>query len=219
MNHRKRTWPARYGTHHGWSIRISLLLVWAATSLFSSPNARAQFATISGFVTDDSNGRPLELVNVAVSGHGDIRGAVTNQDGLYLIARLSPGVYVIKVSYIGYETHVDSLVLEAGTNSNYNVSLVPVGEELEEVVVESERVGGAARVTAGHQTIRPAEIEAVPGPSLSSDLATYLTTQPGIVSTGDRGGQLFIRGGEPSQNLLQLDGILLYQPFHILGFY
>ncbi|MCH8961659.1 MAG: hypothetical protein IH820_10155, partial [Bacteroidetes bacterium] len=28
-----------------------------------------------------------------------------------------------------------------------------------------------------------------------------------------------IRGGEPSQNLVQIDGVLLYQPFHILGFY
>ena len=42
---------------------------------------------------------------------------------------------------------------------------------------------------------------------------------PGVVSTGDRGGQLFIRGGEPTQNEVLLDGIPLYQPFHVLGFY
>ena len=42
---------------------------------------------------------------------------------------------------------------------------------------------------------------------------------PGVVLMGDRGGQLFIRGGEPSQNLTLLDGMYVYQPFHILGFY
>jgi len=47
----------------------------------------------------------------------------------------------------------------------------------------------------------------------------YLTTLPGVVTTGDRGGQLFIRGGEPSQNEVLLDGIPVFQPFHLLGFY
>ncbi len=87
------------------------------------------------------------------------------------------------------------------------------------MVVETERTSGAARVTAGKQTIRPRDIELIPAPDLSGDLVNLLTALPGVVSTGDRGGQLFIRGGEPSQNLVQLDGILLYQPFHILGFY
>ncbi len=182
--------------------------------------ARAQTATISGFVTDESSGRPLELVNVALSTDGELfRGAVTNQDGLFLISGLEPNTYEIEISYIGYQPHEDTLALEAGASRSYNVDLTPVDEELEEVLVESERTGGAARVTAGQQTVRPADIEEVPGPDVSGDLATYLTTQPGIVSTGDRGGQFFIRGGEPSQNLLQIDGILLYQPFHILGFY
>ncbi|MCH8276777.1 MAG: Plug domain-containing protein, partial [Bacteroidetes bacterium] len=48
---------------------------------------------------------------------------------------------------------------------------------------------------------------------------TYLQTIPGVVSLGDRGGQLFIRGGTPSQNLVLLDGVLIYQPLHILGFF
>ena len=188
--------------------------------MFSLADAHAQSATVSGFITDESNGRPIGLANVAVFGSDDVfRGAITNEDGLFLISGLNPGTYRIEVSYIGYETDVDSLELEPGTNSTYNVALIPADEELGEVLVESERSGGAARVTAGQQTIRPADIEQVPGPAISSDLATFLTTQPGIVSTGDWGGQLFIRGGEPSQNLLQLDGILLYQPFHILGFY
>ncbi|MEZ4538347.1 MAG: TonB-dependent receptor plug domain-containing protein, partial [Chloroflexota bacterium] len=49
--------------------------------------------------------------------------------------------------------------------------------------------------------------------------AAYLTTLPSVVASGDRGGQLFIRGGEPQQNLTMLDGMVLYQPFHVLGFY
>src|SRR5690606_35192440 len=53
----------------------------------------------------------------------------------------------------------------------------------------------------------------------SGDLATYLQTLPGVVTTGDRGGQLFVRGGTPAENLALVDGIPIYQPFHILGFF
>ncbi len=182
--------------------------------------AAAQHATVSGFVTDRSNGRPLELVNVVLRDEaGGVRGAVTNRDGLYLIARVEPGRYRLEVSYIGYEPFAEEVELTSGQTLTRNVALASSEEDLDEVVIEAERLGGAARVTAGQQTVRPADIEFIPGPDVQGDLAAYLSSQPGIVSTGDRGGQLFIRGGEPSQNLVQLDGILLYQPFHILGFY
>ncbi len=192
-----------------------VVLLWGMAS-----GAHAQQASLSGFVTDESNGRPLELVNVVLrADDGSLRGETTNSDGLYLISGLDPGTYEVIVSYVGYEAFIDTLTFEAGDARTLNPALSPVDEELDEVLIETERVGGGARVTAGQQIVRPADIEGVPGLDVSGDLANYLTAQPGIVSTGDRGGQLFIRGGEPSQNHIQLDGILLYQPFHILGFY
>src|SRR5690625_1779968 len=42
---------------------------------------------------------------------------------------------------------------------------------------------------------------------------------PGVVSSGDRGGQLFIRGGTPAENMVLMDGVLIFQPFHILGYF
>lgn len=190
------------------------------TFLFVPGAVQAQQASVSGFVTDVTDGQPLELVNVVLEQGGLlVRGAATNADGSYVIPGLTPGLYRIEARFVGYRTHTDSLRLQAGAVRTYNITLEPDDEEMDEVIVESERQGGGARVTAGQQTIRAADIEYVPGPDVTGDLATYLSTQPGIVTTGDRGGQLFIRGGEPSQNLVQLDGILLYQPFHIMGFY
>ncbi|MFV1981671.1 MAG: TonB-dependent receptor plug domain-containing protein, partial [Rhodothermia bacterium] len=72
---------------------------------------------------------------------------------------------------------------------------------------------------AGLQSVTPEEIESIPVPGVSPDLAAYLTQLPGVVTSGDRGGALFIRGGAPTENGVYLDGMLLYQPFHILGFY
>ena len=89
---------------------------------------------------------------------------------------------------------------------------------MQELVVEGDREGGAT-ISAGLQTVRPRDVDLVPAPDVSGDLVSYLATMPGVISIGDRGGQVFIRGGEPSQNLALLDGMYVYQPFHILGFY
>ncbi len=182
--------------------------------------AYAQTATLSGFVTDETNGQALELVNIVLEQDGSFyKGAASDADGRYLIPRIAPGRYVLRASYLGYQTYVEDINIAPTATLSRNIALSPGGETLEEVLVEAERTTGAARVTAGLQTVRPQDIELIPAPDVSGDLATFLTTQPGVVTTGDRGGQLFIRGGEPSQNLVLLDGILIYQPFHVLGFY
>ena len=42
---------------------------------------------------------------------------------------------------------------------------------------------------------------------------------PGVVFTGDQGGQLYIRGGSPIQNKVLLDGMIIYSPFHSIGLF
>lgn len=196
----------------------------ALSVLFAISSAsHAQNATLSGFVTDASDGQPLEGATVALrdpaNGDAVLFGAAADADGLYLIRNIPPGTYALTISFIGFEAFRDTLRLEPGVMLTRTVGLNPVQETLDEVLVTGERETGAAHVTAGHQRIRPEEIELIPSPDISADLASYLTTLPGIVTTGDRGGQFFVRGGEPSQNLVLLDGIILYQPFHVIGSY
>ena len=46
-----------------------------------------------------------------------------------------------------------------------------------------------------------------------------ISVLPGVGTTGDQGGQLYIRGGAPIQNLVLLDGMIIYNPFHSIGFF
>ena len=79
----------------------SALGVLAFTTL-SVLSAQAQMATVQGFVTDASDGQALQGVNVAViDAMGDLRGGVTNDDGFFIIIRLHPGRYILRVSYVG----------------------------------------------------------------------------------------------------------------------
>ena len=196
------------------------LLLLALLAAAAAP-ASAQTATLRGFVTDATNGQPLIGANVALWPPDDpaaIKGAATDVDGLYVVVGLAPGTYVLRASSIGYESVVDTLRLAAETRQ-LDLALAPGAQTLGEATVESERTAGSANVDAGFQRIRVEDVQAIPAPDVSNDLVNYLVSLPGIVSSGDRGGQLFIRGGEPSQNQVFLDGIPVFQPFHVLGFY
>lgn len=203
------------------ALLAALSLVLSTTALAPGDAAAQRNAMFRGFVLDSDDRQPLQNVNIVLrDASGDFAGgAATDPEGLFVITGLAPGRYSLAATYVGYVAVADTLELGAGEIRTYNIALQPDMEALQEVLVESERLAGAARVTAGQQSVRPRDIEMVPAPDVSGDLVAYLTTLPGVVTTGDRGGQLFIRGGEPTQNLVLLDGIVLYQPFHILGFY
>lgn len=189
-------------------------------AFLSLQHAGAQTATLRGFVVDDDGGESLLGVNIILrAGDGSVLGAATDDEGFYIVPRISPGTYAFSASFIGFETETDTLALEAGETVTRNVRLRQGQAEMDEVVIVADRVRQPAAVTAGLQSVSPQDIELIPAPDVSADLVNYITALPGVVSTGDRGGKLFIRGGEPTQNLVQLDGMLLYQPFHIVGFY
>jgi hypothetical protein len=178
-------------------------------------------ATLRGFVTDAEDGQPLigaHVVLIAVD--STLFGTIADVDGFYTIANVPAGAYTLKATFVGYQPHDSPISLEPSQIARRDIELELSDETFEEVLIQSERVAtGAGQLTAGLQSVKPIDIERIPLPGVSADLASYLTQLPGVVSTGDRGGLLFIRGGSPTENGIFLDGLLLYQPFHILGFY
>ncbi|MYF63533.1 MAG: TonB-dependent receptor plug domain-containing protein, partial [Rhodothermaceae bacterium] len=199
------------------TIRHVLLLLtlsaWTGTAI-------GQTASIRGFVTDADDREALVGVNVVLeSDTGGLRGGVTDGDGIYNLTRIPAGTYVLRFSFVGYTAWSDTLVFRTGQRLNLNIALQASSEMMEEAIVEAESETGAARITAGLQTVSPKDMDLLPTPDVSGDLASFLTTLPGVVTLGDRGGQYYIRGGEPSHNMTLIDGMYVYQPYHILGFY
>ena len=184
----------------------------------------AQTSTLKGFVSDQSNGQALEGATIALfaletTRQPPLHGTATTAEGVYIINKIEPGNYRLRISFIGFIAHEEMISLSSGESKTLSVALLEDAEAMSEVVIESQRAVGIPDLLVGKQEIRPEDIEAIPSPDISADLATYLTVLPGVVTTGDRGGQFFVRGGEPPQNLVLLDDIVIYQPFHVLGFY
>ena len=89
---------------------------------------------------------------------------------------------------------------------------------LNAVDVTAEQVEKIETPNVGVQKIDPVAINKLPSVG-EPDLAQYLQVLPGVVFTGDQGGQLYIRGGLPIQNKVLLDGMVIYNPFHSIGLF
>jgi len=180
---------------------------------------QAQDIVIRGIVSDYQTGVVLDMANITLqplSGN-DGSGTTTNGNGLYQFNNVATGDYVFMVRYIGYDLHLDTLSIGRNSQNILNhVQMRRSSEELEEVTVSD---AGGDDINPGQVTIRPETFGRAPTPAGSADLASFIQTQPGVVATGDRGGQLFVRGGTPSENMVLMDGTMIYQPFHIVGFF
>ncbi|MEX0770908.1 MAG: TonB-dependent receptor [Balneolaceae bacterium] len=198
---------------------IFFLTAWICIAM-TSGLAMAQSATVQGIITDRMSGEPLEGANVVLQEVGEerLRGMSADQNGFYQVAGLDPGDYALRISFIGYHTYHDTLSLGAGVTRTVSVEMERDEEQLGEVVVAPPGTG-AAGISAGRQRVEAADFSRVPTPAAGGDLASYLQAMPGVVSTGDRGGHLYIRGGTPAENMVLVDGSLIFQPFHILGFF
>jgi len=199
--------------------RLRLDAIAVAAVLCCVPVAvAAQPATIQGIVADSGTGVPLEYVTITL----DIGGqpayrTLTDRNGFYQILGISAGTYTLRTQRVGYQEHAESITLAAGEQRTVSLRLAQSAVALEGVEVTAEH--GAAVSDLERQVVTPADIQRVPVPGGTGDLVSYLQTLPGVTTTGDRGGQLFVRGGMPADNLVLVDGIPIYQPFHILGFF
>jgi len=107
--------------------------------IFITNSLFAQTGTISGIVTDSLTGNGLPGANILIQGTS--RGTATDLNGFFVL-KVSPGVYNLVISYIGYETKkIENLKVEATKKINLDIKLNPAQIEGEEVVITAQAMG------------------------------------------------------------------------------
>lgn len=172
---------------------------------------------IKGFVTDKSSGEPAIFVNVLLDGTSF--GVTTDVSGYYSLTKIPAGTYTLKVSSIEFKTESIEITVEDGKVYSRNFELETKVVELEGAEISADRGEQETQVRMSVETIRPNDIKRVPSIGGQADIVQVLQTLPGFVTTGDQGGQIYIRGGSPVQNIVFLDGMIVYNPFHSIGLF
>ncbi|MDQ3191798.1 MAG: TonB-dependent receptor [Bacteroidota bacterium] len=188
-----------------------------AVIVLSTAISNAQTGSIRGFVYAKETGEPVIFTNVIIK--GTTLGASTDVNGYYQITKVPAGDYVLEVTYLGYETLKLNVSLKAGEILNQRLTLEKGSVSLGTFNISAEKQESKTEVRNSVIKITPKDIKQVPTVGGEADLAQYLQVLPGVVFTGDQGGQLYIRGGSPVQNKVLLDGMIVYNPFHSIGLF
>ena len=186
-------------------IIIALML----TSLKSSPS-------ISGFVRDISNGEPISYANVFIS--NSTIGSTTNRDGYFALSDLQVGKYELNVTMIGFASYKDSVELLTDESVRLDIVLRSQVLESSEILVTAERQKFQRAIESSQISLDIRELNSAPA-FIEPDVFRTLQMLPGVQTTSDFSSALYVRGSTPDQNLIMLDGIAIYNPYHLGGIF
>ncbi|MCH2230636.1 MAG: TonB-dependent receptor [Crocinitomicaceae bacterium] len=192
--------------------------------LLLSQVAYSQDFTIRGFLTNAEDGEPMPFEKVKLlkadgSGSG---GAITDVNGFYQIGKVSKGDYTLKVEAYSFEAQSKSIsvtVAKGIKDVNFELKKQSDVIDIEEMSVSADSKRKTTQVLISEIRLDKKGLERIPSVGGENDIVSAFGVTPGVVTTGDQGGQIYVRGGTPIQNKILLDGMTIYNPFHSIGFF
>lgn len=184
--------------------RIVLLII-----LFSS-GLHAQ-GILSGSVQEENTSQPLTGAFVLVK--GTTLATITNAEGTFHFATIASGDYTIEVSFIGYKTYTQQVVIRDKERTSLTVSLSVGAIELADVII-------SANPELSVNVLAPVDIKLRPA-TTSQDI---LRMVPGLFIAQHAGGgkaeQIFLRGFDIDHGTdinLEVDGLPVNMVSHAHG--
>ena len=131
---------------------------------------------IKGTVIDKTSRKPLEFINVLITGTG--MGSVTDSIGHFTIEEVPPGIYRLQASAVGYKTTLTSEYILSTRNLNIDIEIEENPTELEGVTITASPFRRDLESPVGLRIIGLQEIEKSPG--ANRDISRVVQSYPGV---------------------------------------
>jgi hypothetical protein len=182
-------------------------------------------ASFDGRVRDQGGGAVAgAVIQLRRRDESRLTSRETSALGSFRFEGLLAGTYDVFVRRLGFRQDSLEVVLAEGQTSSLDFILTPVPVALEgiQVRVDVERSRERARFEelagATRRELAVAELKLVPGVG-EADPIRAVEVLPGVISTSDFTAAFNVRGGSADQNLILLDGLQIFNPFHMGGFF
>ncbi len=162
-------------------------------------------AVVDGVIVDPQ-GKAIEFANVTAASLK--QGTVTDEQGRFRL-ELPAGKITLEATQIGYEPGHVTLVIEDAAPSHVRLILDEQPVPLSEVQVTASSFGKTGKSEGA--VVRRMDIYSTPGGT--ADVFQALRGLPGINSPNE-GAALYVRGGDPRETLIRLDGGEIGHPYH-----
>jgi outer membrane receptor for ferrienterochelin and colicin len=193
------------------STKIQCTITQMLLFIMSFSNLSYAKGKINGIVTDRETGSPLPGANVRIV--GTPWGAATASDGRFVIPNVPDGTYNVEASMMGYEPQrIENQFVEENLAIELKFVLTEKPVQLQDVVVTPGHFAIMRQQPAVQQTLTREDIRSIP--QFGEDIYRAVQRLPGI-SGNDYSAKFTMRGGENDEVLVLLDGLELYEPFHL----
>lgn len=151
----------------------------------------AQQGSIQGRVFNPVNNEPIPFANIIIQGL-DI-GTVTDEQGFYQLGGITPGLYNVRASFVGFKPKtIFEVQVTLARSVQLDFELEEEASDLEEVVVSSE-FSRSEDTPISARKLNANEIERYPGGN--RDISRVIQALPGVASTASFRNDIIIRGG------------------------
>ena len=174
----------------------------------------SRLGVVAGLILNRDTGAPIPNALIQLS---DGRGALSNENGRFILVNVPEGTYGLSVTGLGWEpADTSGIRVSAGETSAVEFRLkqrvIPLSAL---VVTPGTFVMLDDTKSVALQTLTREQIETVP--QVGEDVFRSLKRLPGVAA-GDISTRLYLRGGQDRETLILLDGMELYEPYHLKDF-
>lgn len=155
-----------------WKLFFSIY-IWIGGGLFLSAQAQQIAHTLYGHITDP-DGTPLEGVTLMLEGLN--AGAISDENGDFLLENLNPGNHTLQIRYIGYKPQDTTFVLEGSEPLEMNFTLEPAHYQLNQVLIREKSEAREAR----EKTITAQVLDVKSVAALPSTLTHIMNRSAGV---------------------------------------
>lgn len=175
------------------------------------------YGTLRGQVVDSTTSEALSFSSAYIK---ELQlGANTDMRGYFLITSIPANKnFTLIVSYVGYRTRTMTIRVTKEKLSHYNIKLVPSDIQMRTIETTGSRITGTSDTKISVDRISAKQLEIAPK-GVESDVFRTIKYLPGVTATSDVSARYYVRGGNSNQNLVLVDGITIYNPFHALGLF
>jgi len=195
------------------NIRYLVLLLLLLS--FHNQTIGQELYTLNGTITDASSNETLIGVNLIFPAVKT--GVVTNDYGYYSI-KLPEGEYQIQISYLGFQSVQQTILLNQ--NKKVNFQLSEASESLDEVIITSNFEG--LNVRKPEMSVNKLSINTIQNLPVvfgEVDVIRSLLLLPGVSNAGEGSSGFNVRGGAVDQNLILLDEATIFNSSHLFGLF
>lgn len=190
-----------------------LILIHCSTNFAQQPST----GTLRGVVSDSTSGEALAYCNIYIE---ELEmGASTDSRGYFLVSSIPANrTYTLRISYVGYVTKEVKIFVARRRITHIPIMLSPTSIELQTVEKVGVKVAEANATDVSLSRISARDIEMLPK-GVETDIFRALQYLPGVNTAGDISARYYVRGGASNQNLIMIDKIPIYNPFHAFGMF